>query len=280
MKPKPSLLRLDDFLESLGSSNPDSEGSFTIAADRARKLLSERALGDPWQAWLSLFQGFHIVGAGRIVLNVDRQRVQMRVEGGHFELSELIRQDRFLLGWLNLDWFGRAAWHPDSSRFELKWKGSVWKRYRDSTNLRSLVRSALSYSPIPVELDDTPVNHKNLPKAGKYQLYRSAPDAKLSFEAEMDRLPADRFRLTQLSESSHLAAVAFTSGKSWSQARWVHHGVLIKEERNTLERPGLCLIASVEALGLNTDLSGFQVVHDERYMEFTNRLKKEVLWML
>ena len=273
-------LRLEDFLKSLGSSDSQGEGSFTLAADRARKLLSERALTDPWQAWLSLLQGFHQAKPQSLSFRVDRQMVEMQAEGVTAELSELARYDRFLLGWLNLEWFGCAVWDPRLSLFQLKWSGSVWRRYRDSANFRSMLRSVLAFSPIPIQLNDSLVNHRALPVARKYQLYHSGSTSQLSFDADTERMAQDEFRITQLSQGDHLAAVAFTSGKSWSQARWVHHGVLIKEERNTLERPGLSLIASVEALGLHTDLSGFQVVHDQNYLDFTNRLKKEVLWML
>ena len=76
------------------------------------------------------------------------------------------------------------------------------------------------------------------------------------------------------------AAVAFRSRASWSQVQWVSDGVVICEERNTLERPRLSVIAQVEALGLSTDLTGFKLVHDEAYHRFVNHLKKDVLWML
>lgn len=81
-------------------------------------------------------------------------------------------------------------------------------------------------------------------------------------------------------EPQGLSALAFRTRTSWSQATWVSQGVVIKQERNTLERPGLWLVASVDSLALDTDLSGFKVVHNEAYFRFVNRLKKEVLWMM
>jgi hypothetical protein len=60
----------------------------------------------------------------------------------------------------------------------------------------------------------------------------------------------------------------------------VRHGAIISRERNTLERPGVEVVACVDATGLDTDLTGFSVRSDQAYLNFIAQLKKDVLWML
>lgn len=273
---------MENFLKSLGATASESEGTFSIAADRARQLLSERVLNDPWQAWTCLFQGFQLLGAASLSITVGKQQVDIAVREG-FEatptVQELLTDDRFLLAWLNLDWFGIPRWQPEENRFSLVWKGSMWKRYRSGTTLRSFIKHNLAYKTMEIDLDGQSLSAGTLPERGRYTVVVGAeskalgmlPDSQLSENVKICRWE---------SEESFVAAVAYKSGKSWSEVRWVHHGVLIKEERNTLERPGLAVTASVDGLGLSTDLSGFGVIHNERYLKFANLLKKEVLWML
>lgn len=65
--------------------------------------------------------------------------------------------------------------------------------------------------------------------------------------------------------------------KSHSELHWVRHGVVIATERNVLERNGLVAVVSAQDLGL--DVSGFEVVHDERYRRVLALLKQGCLWM-
>lgn len=260
-----------------------AEGSFTIAADRAKRLLAERVLSDPWQAWLCLFQAFHRGGATSMAIEVGQQRVDIQLEGDRSaskSIQELMTDDRFLLAWLNLDWFGQTGWRADLGKFSLIWKGSIIKRFNLMRNLRSLLRSSLLYSPRVILLEGASITSSTLPKAKHYTVFTGGEKQSLAYRTSSTESQSD-YKVCQISpESNFTAALAYRSGKSWSQAKWVHHGVLIKEERNTLERPGLSLIASVDALSLETDLSGFGLIHDEKYLDFANKLKKEVLWML
>ncbi len=72
-------------------------------------------------------------------------------------------------------------------------------------------------------------------------------------------------------------ALLTMTGKSHSELHWVRHGVVISTERNVLERNGLMAVVSAQDLGL--DVSGFEVVHDERYRRVLALLKKGCLWM-
>ncbi|MCA9775535.1 MAG: hypothetical protein KC800_02415 [Candidatus Eremiobacteraeota bacterium] len=281
-------MNLESFLNSLGAENKEGSGVFTLAADRARKLLSEKALHDPWQSWLCLFQGFHRLEAQHLSVQVDKNQVSILVKSepsASKPLQEMLRDERFLLGWLNLDWFGEPAWDPEANTFVLKWSGAVWKRYRTAAALRSQLRSALCYSPLefslegsPLPLRDTPTFDQTIFLAGNKTHLGIDKTPRTGGHQKVVSLHPEEAPLAE--PSGELAAVAYRSGTSWSHARWVHHGVIIKEERNTLERPGLLVIAAVEGLGLNTDLAGFELVHDEKYYQFITRLKKEVLWML
>lgn len=276
------MTNLESYLASLGAKKTESTGVFTLAADRARELLKEKALHDPWQAWLCIFQGFQRLGARALKVQVDRSQVSILIGDGWTSLKtlrELTADERFLLGWLNLDWFGEATWEPQSKRFGLKWGGVVWKRYRAASVLRSLLKSTLCYSPLDIQLENRPLTLGAFPSAKNHTLFLSGQSRGLGIESPFEC--KDQAKTVLLEDGSQqLAALAYRSTKSWSQARWIHDGVLIKEERNTLERPGLFVVACVEALGLNTDLSGFNIIHDDKYLQFANRLKKEVLWML
>ena len=276
------MTNLESYLASLGAEKSEGTGVFTLAADRARELLKEKALHDPWQAWLCIFQGFHRMGAQALKVQVDRNQVSVLISDGWSStktLRELTADERFLLGWLNLDWFGDATWEPRSKRFGLKWGGAVWKRYRTASVLRSLLKSTLCYSPVDIQLDNRPLALQAFPSAKNHTLFLSGRAQGLGIESPFENKEQAKTVLLE-DGSNQLAALAYRSTKSWSQARWVQDGVLIKEERNTLERPGLFVVACVEALGLHTDLSGFNIIHDDKYLQFANRLKKEVLWML
>lgn len=281
-------MSLERFLTSLEmEGGKESEGEFTLAAERARRLLAERVLDDQWNAWSCLIQGFHRLGALSLSLSLNRSEVALQA---CFDqppsLGALLRDDRLLLGWLNLDWFGSPQWDESGSRIVVRLSGSVLKRYRLLSALGKHLTKALALAPIPVTLDGKPLKRGQLPNSSHYTLYRCRPTIQaLKLQSNLGSLSPDRFKIYEWEEESpgpirEWAAVAYRSRNSWSHAVWVSEGVVIKEERNTLERPGLAVVASVESLGLNTDLSGFGVVHDEAYFRFVNRLKKQVLWML
>lgn len=285
---------LDDYLRSLGQGETALEpGEFTIAAERARALLAGKALSDVRMAWLCLAQGF--IGAGALSLELECSARSAVLRVGlktPTELEELLRNERFLLGWLNLGWFGTPHWEPHRSTLTVPWQGHAWKRYRFASTLPRYLSKALRYAPLPVHVRIGSVNADHLPNSGPVCLYplpRGRKGGMLfrdSFEGHPSFYERRRFPLPGSEQSDPdysgplLAAFAWRTNSSGSEITWVSHGVIIGTEQNTLERPRVAVVASVDALELETDLSGFQVVNSAAYHRFTTELKRNVLWML
>jgi len=277
---------LEKFISSLGGDRADGEGRFTVDARRAERLLKEKALSDPWLAWRCLLQGLYACGPETVTIKVTRSQVLFRVAfEAPLTLQQLMENERFLLAWLNLDHFGEAHWEAEASELRVDLSGFILWRYRTSSALTQLLSYCSCYAaPVTLVNGETAIS-KAFPVTPKYTFFQSAKGVRgsLRFPRPLSELGADQYRLFGVegqAASQFYGAIAFRTRQSWSQVRWVSHGVVIKEERNTLERPGLIVIASVESLGLNTDLSGFSVVHDDAYHQFVSKLKKEVLWML
>ncbi len=285
-------MALDEYLHSLREGEPSDPGQFTVAADRARELLATRVLADEWTAWSCLAQGLIQAGARRFEIELGRQAVVWRAD---FEtprpLVDLYAQERFLLGWLNLGRFGSPYWSAAESTLTVELRGNAFTRYRAGSALEAHLRKVLALAPIAVEMGRSEVVERRLPAGCSLCLYPLAQTmgGGLRFAEEPRERDASLCRVFSLSSlgadwegatGDSLGAYASRSKASWSQVAWVHHGVVICQERNTLERPGVSVVASVEALGLTTDLSGFSVVNNEAYFRFITLLKRDVLWML
>ena len=286
-------MSLDNYLSSLRGSGESEPGTFTLSEERARLLLSEKALADVWQSWLCLCQGFHRLGASSISVDVSSSKVSMKVGFPQkTDRETLLSDERMMLGWLTVGWFGSPYWVAEESRLEVQLKGGTWRRYRWASSLARLLQSALAYSTVEVSVNGSSVRRANLPVGVSLSLFpaRTAAEGGLHFldfgqvaqaVSERRTFPLDG----DLPEGSDLnpralAALASKERASWSEITWVNDGVVIAQERNTLERPGIAAVASANALGLETDLSGFKVIHDEATMAFLRQLKRDVLWML
>lgn len=284
---------IEDYLKSLGQGDDGAElGEFTISADRAKALLAGKALSDVWQAWLCMAQGFIAQGAQALELSCSRESAVWKVDlPEKTPLVDLLRNDRFLLGWLNLGWFGIPDWSMEDSTLTVPWHGSSWKRYRFSATFPQTMKAALKFAGIPVRVGSQSIGFDYLPVADPMCLY-PLPETRtggIAFEdvyagnqrPERRRLalPGVELEESGLSNAS-LAAFAYRTKSTWSEVTWLSHGVVIGTERNTLERPRIHAVVSVQALELETDLSGFKVVNDERYNVFIKALKRDVLWML
>lgn len=281
-------MSVDDYLKSLEHGDSHGEGEFTLDAQRARALLAERTLDDTWQAWLCLIQGLVRLKVRAIEISVLNLSAVFTCRFDQPKSRrELFADERFLLGWLNLEWFGEGHWDESTSKLTVTFSGSAWTRYRMAGSLKTLFAEHLGYAPISVTLNGKPLVQSKLPKTTGCVFYpsskRSAYPLPLGHLINSIGEQARRVHWLEedlAGEPQGLSALAFRTRTSWSQATWVSQGVVIKQERNTLERPGLWLVASVDSLALDTDLSGFKVVHNEAYFRFVNRLKKEVLWMM
>lgn len=285
---KTLTVSLDDFLEGLREGEVCDPGQFTIAPERAKALLAGKSLADVWSAWTCIAQGLVAQGAGAMEITITRRAVIWRADLRR-NLIDLLRDERFLLGWLNLGWFGSPHWTSTDGTLSVEWRGNAWNRYRLSATMQSQLQQTLKYCPIPVKVGEARPVQTHLPAGCPLCLYPLPPGQPGGFEfvdADMARQGGSerrRFLLpgqSQDKETGRLAAFASKSRVSWSQVTWVHLGAVISEERNTLERPGVSVVASVEALELQTDLSGFSVVTNEAYFRFINQLKRDVLWML
>lgn len=267
-------------------------GQFTVAAERARELMATRVLADEWTAWLCLAQGLICAGATALEVQIGRRAVVWRVQ---FEqppaLVDLYAQERFLLGWLNLGRFGSPYWSSADSTLSVELRGNAFARYRAGATLEAHLRKALAFAPVSVEVGRSGVVEGRAPGGCSLCLYplpEGRPGGFRLLEPPLkDGAPERReFSLEALGPSwegplgDRLGAYAARSKASWSEVTWVHLGVVISQQRNTLERPGVAVVASVESLGLETDLSGFSVVTNEAYFRFINMLKRDVLWML
>ncbi len=285
---------IEDYLKSLGEGAIESErGEFTISPERAKALLAGKALSDVWQAWLCLAQGFILSGAETLEVSSSRQGATWKIGYNEpKELGDLLRQDRFLLGWLNLGWFGTPFWNEGESLLTVPWQGHAWKRYRFCSEFPKVMESALRLAPIPVRVDSRSVVTEYLPTTDPMCLY-PLPQGRTggmrfedAYTGTASFYERRRFSLPETepleTESSGplLAAYAQRTKNSWSEVIWVSHGTVIATERNTLERPRVRVVASVQAVGLETDLSGLKVVNDEDYYRFVKAIKRDVLWML
>jgi hypothetical protein len=278
---------LESYLESLREGEFSDPGEFTIAAERARALLAGRALADPWAAWLCLAQGLIALGTDGLEIDITRRAVIWRTSL-RLPLEELLRHERFLLGWLNLGWFGSPHWSATEGTLCVEWRGHAWHRYRLAASMRSQLQRGLVYCPVPVKLGAINIVQTHLPvgcplclyplpegRAGGLRLADAAGGTPGFFERR-------RFLLLDQPETDPrlLAAFASKTRASWSEVTWVHHGTVIAHERNFMDRPGVSVVASVEALELETDLSGFSVITNQAYFRFRDQLKQNVLWML
>lgn len=66
-------------------------------------------------------------------------------------------------------------------------------------------------------------------------------------------------------------------GKSWSETTFVVDGVSLASESNLLDRPGV--VAFISAQGLQRDLSGLEVIHNQAFRERLLALRPEVRWL-
>lgn len=284
------MSELEAYLETLRDGELSEPGQFTIAAERAKALLAGKALSDVWWAWLCVAQGFIAQGTSFLEITITRGAVIWRTSLSH-PLVELLRNERFLLGWLNLGWFGSPHWTATDGTLSVEWRGNAWNRYRLAASMETQLRQALVYASVPVTVGKSSVLKRHLPAGCSLCLYPLAEGRPGGFDFQDDGAETKgfferrRFTLESLGPDwegppgSRLAAFASKSKVSWSQVVWVHHGIVISQERNTLERPGVSVVASVEALGLETDLTGFSVVNNNAYFRFVTKLKKDVLWM-
>ena len=281
-------MSVEKYIQSLGSGQEADSGEFTLSPQRAKDLLSEAALADHWDAWLCVLQGFYAFGSTRVNIELQRASICFQVElPQRFELPELAKQPRFLLGWLNLSHFGQVHWSGEKSELTVEFSGSIFKRYFMAKSLRRIFLSKLRFAHCPTRLDNRLVSQQGfVPTAHSYTVFSRADCQAWSLPcSSVLNLSDDRLRRVWMSPEQQdskalVASLACKTSSSWSEVQWVSRGVIVCEERNTLERPGLHVVASVEALGLKTDLSGFSIVHDHNYLDFINRLKREVLWML
>ena len=286
-------MALEDYLQTLRGGEFSDPGEFTMAADRARELLQTRVLTDQWSAWICLAQGFVALGARSLEVTISRQAVAMAAELPHpTPLVDLIRQDRFLLGWLNLGFFGSPHWSAAEGVLMVEWRGNAWARYRSAASMEGLLERDLAYAPIPVTVGGKALARRALPARQRLTLYPLPDDLPggLRFEdssgGQLGPFERREFWLDGLgprrpsAQPMRLAAFAGKTSVSWSQVNWVQHGAVISRERNTLERPGVEVVACVDSLGLETDLTGFSVVTNQAYLDFIKQLKTDVLWML
>ena len=287
-------MALEEYLQSLVQDGEAGErGEFTLAPERAKALLAGKALPDVWAAWTCLAQGFISLGASSLELSSSRRSTIWKVGFQDPKpLVELLRDDRFLLGWLNLGWFGTPRWHAGDSLLEVPWHGNVWKRYRMGAAFPEVLDKALKYAPIAVKLGIHSVPDRFVPSWVTVCLYPTPPgrpggivlsDGRAEVKGFQERR---RFALPGFSSSDlgfdgpSMAAYAYRSKNSWSEVTWVSQGVVIQTERNTLDRPRINVVASVQAAGLQTDISGLAVVNNQEYFDFRALLKSSVVWML
>lgn len=287
-------MSIKEYLESLQGEVSGEEGSFTISTERAEELLAEHMLSDVWQGWLCLIQGLIRQGTRRLKVDTSTSTVSFETSfPREMSIRSLLDDERLLLGWLNLRWFGSLEWDPLRGLLELQFSGSAWRRYKLGRTIKSFLSKHLRYLGIPLTLNGRSLPGGELPEAPKYSFYHPHPEDRQSLrfpgalrvepgtKARFFRLGEERSRVPQQwPPDDDFAAIAYRTSSSWSQVQWVHHGVIIQEERNTLERPGLSVLASVDSLGLSTDLAGFAVVANDPYFKFVRQLKKDVLWML
>lgn len=280
-------MSLEDYLESLREGEVSDPGEFTMAAERAKALLAGQALADVWAAWLCLAQGLIGMGTTLLEVHITRQAVIWRTDL-HLPLVNLLRDERFLLGWLNLGWFGRPHWAASGGTLTVEWRGSAWHRYRLAATMQSRLQRALMYSLIPVTVGPSNVVRSHLPVGGPLCLYYLPAGRPGGFRLDDAGVETrgffERRHFSLLGEPApsgeRLAAFASKTNAGWSEITWVHRGVVISTERDVIDRPGLAVVASVEGLGLDTDLSGFSVVTDQAYYRFLDQVKQNVLWML
>ncbi len=284
-------MSIDLYLASMRGAGESEEGVFTLSEERARQLLAEKALADVWQSWLCLCQGMHRLGARSVAAEISKSKVS--IQAGFpvaMDQATLLSDERMLLGWLTVGWFGTPYWVAETSRLEVQLEGSTWRRYRWASSLGRLLQAALAYSTLEVSVNGVAVRRERLPVGVNLSLFPAPAeqgftfldhglDAKGIYERRVFPLQDNGSGSDEVSQRT-LAALASKEKASWSDITWVNDGVVIAQERNTLERPGIAAVASVNALGLETDLSGFKVVHDEPTMRFLRQLKRDVLWML
>ncbi|MBT9582040.1 hypothetical protein IV102_01750 [bacterium] len=67
------------------------------------------------------------------------------------------------------------------------------------------------------------------------------------------------------------------TGASWSETIFVLDGVALEKESNLLDRPGI--VAVVSATGLNADLGGLHLIHDQAFRDRLQSLRGEVRWL-
>lgn len=67
------------------------------------------------------------------------------------------------------------------------------------------------------------------------------------------------------------------TGTSWSETTFVLDGVALEKESNLLDRPGI--VAVVSATGLNADLGGLHLIHDQAFRDRLQSLRAEVRWL-
>lgn len=285
-------MAIEDYLLSLGAGTGE-QGHFTILAERARELLAGKSLTDPWQAWLCLAQGFLNHDATALMVSSSTVEATWVVNLPQTTpLIKLLSDERFLLGWANLDWFGQPSWNEDASKLVVRLKGHLWARYRFSAVFSKMMVSSMAYANAFVKIGPTETDQRYLISLEPISLYPlpqnhsggiTFANAQIGNSALQERR---RFTLPDSDPDdpnmtgSTFAAVVYKTKDSWSQVRWISHGVLISTERNTLERPGISVVASVQGLKLKTDLSGFAVINDDMYHQFIRKLKRDILWML
>ena len=281
---------LEAYLETLRDGELSESGQFTIAAERAKALLAGKALSDVWWAWLCVAQGFIAQGTSYLEITITRGAVIWRTSLDR-PLVDLLRNERFLLGWLNLGWFGSPHWTAADGTLSVEWRGNAWNRYRLAASMETQLRHALVYAPVPVTVGKSSVLKRHLPAGCSLCLYPLAQGRPGGFDFEDDGAETKgfferrHFSLETMGEQwagptgGRLGVFASKSKVSWSQMIWVHHGVIISTERNTLDISRVTAVASVEALGLETDLTGFSVVSNQDYLRFMRQLKKDVRWM-
>jgi hypothetical protein len=286
-------MALDEFLENLREGEMDGSGHFTVAAERARALMAGKALADPSLAWLCLAQGLISAGAVALEIAVSRRAATWIVEGRQrMELVDLLRHERFLLGWLNLGWFGSPHWSAAEGLLMVEWKGNPLVRHRHASSLEGQLAKALIYSPVPVKIGRSQVVKNHLPVGCPLSLYplpKGRPGG-LRFADDGQDVPGfferRRFSLDAMGQAFQhppgpgLAAFVGKSKAGHSHITWVHQGAIVSQERGGLDRPGIALVACVESLGLETDLSGFSVVSNDACLKFKDLIRRDVLWML
>jgi hypothetical protein len=290
---------LEDYLRQATALPSAGSGRFQLDPRRQTQLLGQLGLAFAEQGFLKLSQA--AVRSGSPFLKVDNRgpssvwefSPQLPLLAPCWEPGQAAWQVCLSLALLSLSQKYNVQWAwpggrgkvedghfeervaaTEMAHFQVRAKPrqrSIWSQLSGALKAVQKIRPQLNYLPLRLEWDGKPQDTQVGRLSSSLEVLIYHPQGQLRFDPN-SRAPQVE-RIDWQPDRGGQAALGATS-RSWSETLFVLDGIALEKEKNLLDRPGV--LAVISAHGLNSSLSGLELVHDDAFRQRLQEVRPHV----